>query len=762
MKKAILILSALLSCFPLNARTGPKRRAKAHAAPAKSFDADKNLADFSAQPFSDQGSHITVLRKNGEGFASYDLISAMAFGSLAARPNPAKKLFNLRLELEVAGQSEGYFAHDCSPTAEDFPRWSMQKAIDRGVTGEATLLYPEEDALILAANFTNRSKAAIRIRPHLVFSGGGEDVDSQAKLDSKAGVLTLSLDRSRLVQRKYKESICVLAGGPKSSGIFSAASMKGAENLSDSPLVGLGGFTVSLAPAAYTTLKPGQALRFPVAISVALDEKSARLPMARLWSRWAVTKGEALGKAKARWSLSSARLPHAVDPKFERLGRKAALTLLMSEYARRSELKSDMFSQAKGFRDAFFSDGLPMIALGYSELDLGLAEAALLELGSFSAAAPAPVPPHTGEELLLWETAGLPMHGFAAWELYQRDPELMRAGDFLKATGIHLRNECAWWPPHRDGDGNGLYAFAADEEKPWVPGATDSYNNQILQTYSISLSSMVSWQMQAAGALATAMGEKAEGDKLAAESLRISKALKAKTRDAAGIYEQGLDGLLPYILGLDQDLPQARTAMGLLTRSAAADALPFAEDGHFQPSQAYMMLRGLCLYGEHELARKAASKILEFLAEKPVFSAYALDGKGLGAPGDAASAAAILEMALERQEQEAFLLPDTKALSGRMIQIRTPDGALYIKRLGLGENKAPYETLNLGSLAGGAILAEGAFSLESDKDVRMSVASQWNLDISEEKTKREMFKGTKRTEFAMKAKTRYIVRIIKS
>src|SRR6185503_12928365 len=131
------------------------------------------------------------------------------------------------------------------------------------------------------------------------------------------------------------------------------------------------------------------------------------------------------------------------------------------QYGRRSELKNDMISQAKGWKDGFFSDGLPLAALGMSELDHGAAEAALLELSSFSAAVPAPVPPQTGEELLRWEAAGLPMHGVAALELYQRDPELGRAGDFLKGMGLHLRNECAWWPKNRDGDGNGLYAFGS-------------------------------------------------------------------------------------------------------------------------------------------------------------------------------------------------------------------------------------------------------------------------------------------------------------
>src|SRR5690348_8633830 len=105
-----------------------------------------------------------------------------------------------------------------------------------------------------------------------------------------------------------------------------------------------------------------------------------------------------------------------------------------------------MLSQAKTYADAFFSDGLPLAALGFSELDHGFAEASVLELSSFAASAPAPIPPYTGEELLLWEAAGLPMNGWAAWELYQRDPEPARAGAIMSAMASRLRNECAWWP----------------------------------------------------------------------------------------------------------------------------------------------------------------------------------------------------------------------------------------------------------------------------------------------------------------------------
>src|ERR1019366_4930821 len=135
----------------------------------------------------------------------------------------------------------------------------------------------------------------------------------------------------KLVQRKFKEVVCLIAGSGKSSARFTGGAAKN-EELSEVPQVSLGTFGITLGPKAYTTLKPGQSLRFPVALKVAPEEKQARLPMDRLWKRWALPKGEAISKAKARWLASAFHLPHAADSRFERVSRRAAATLLMNSY----------------------------------------------------------------------------------------------------------------------------------------------------------------------------------------------------------------------------------------------------------------------------------------------------------------------------------------------------------------------------------------------------------------------------------------------
>jgi hypothetical protein len=740
----------LLLVFFISVQALAKPKAKGASKIVASLD--KDLIDFGAQPFSDQGSHFVLKHLAGGGFSAWELSSASAFGNQAAAPHPAKKLFDFHIELETFKEGTIFFAKPVSLTTEYGPRWSIEKAMEPGATAESGLALPETDAMVLAANFTNRSKKPIKVRPRLVISGGMDNFDTTALFDPKSSVLSLTLDRSKLVQRKFKEVVCLMAGSGKSEARFSGGAAARGEELNDVPQVSLGTFNVELGPKAYTTLNPGQALRFPVALHVAPDEKQARLPMTRLWTRWALPKGEAMSKAKARWLVSAAHLPHAVDPKFERLSRRAAATLLMSQYARRLELKSDMLSQAKGYADAFFSDGLPMAALGLSELDHGLAESAVLELSSFSAAAPSPIPPYTGEELLLWEAAGLPMHGWAAWELYQRDPELGRAGAFLAGMGARLRNECAWWPANRDGDGNGLYAYAKEEEKPRSVAAPAGEAVGV-QTYSVALSSFVAWQMQMASALADAAGDSKEAQVLMAESLKIAQSLKKEARDAKGVYAQGLDGYLPYFLGLDTELASARLAMQGLLQQAALP-LPFLEKGEFNPGKAYLMLRTLALYGYQEEAHAAAEKILAFLEDKPCFSAYDSSGKGTGFPGDAATAGAVLEMTLERYTQDAYLWPDTTVLKGGLLSVKTSDGAFYLKRVGLSPAKAAYSPLSL------SVTADG-FLLTAEKETRVSLSSKWALQVTDLKAKQDIFKNTKRADMILRPRLVYAVKIEK-
>jgi hypothetical protein len=224
-----------------------------------------------------------------------------------------------------------------------------------------------------------------------------------------------------------------------------------------------------------------------------------------------------------------------------------------------------------------------------------------------------------------------------------------------------------------------------------------------------------------------------------------------------------LDGYFPFLLGLDTDPSRARRAIeaGLLAE-LKAEGLPFAENGVVTPWRGYVMIRLLALYGYRTEARQAAARLLDFLAEKPVLNtAYTKEGKPLGAGGDAATAAAVLTLALERYEQDVYLLPDTKAVAGRLLQFRTPDSSFYLKREGLPESKGLYTELSVGSPNGGAILDEGAMIIAADQDCRVAISSNDPLDISEIETEAKIFSNSLRPGFVLEKRKRYLIKIKK-
>ncbi|MES2202673.1 MAG: hypothetical protein V4498_10510 [candidate division FCPU426 bacterium] len=725
---ALLVLAALPSiAFCRGRATAAKQAVDA---------AEKNAIDFSVVPFSDLGSHVALRHLPAGGFNAWELDDASARDS-SAEPGSGR-LLRFRVELQLERGKQPLFSEggSTSGNAQYYSRWSTQEAKDSGVSADAGLAFAETDGIVFACNFVNRSRTPLRVRPALVISpvAGAAAALAKPHFDPKTGLFSLSL-------------------GPPGSQHLGLITSKGSSQMTSS------GDALSLGPKAFQTLSPGQSLRFPVAFKVASSEKEALLPVKRLWTRWALPKGMALGKARLRAKLSRLRLPRPVDPRFESLVHSASVTLLTSQYAKRGSLQATLFSQAKAGADGFFSEGMPLIALGFSELDLGLAEAALLELSANSADQEAPLAARRGETLGAIESAGLPMHGWASMELYLRDPDPTRASVFLGGMGRRLRHESSWWPAHRDGDGNGLYAYAKEQEKPWAAGAGKATEVPTkapkVQTYSVALSSFVAFQMQLAAALAEAAGDTVQSKRFLDGFQKTAKALKKEAWTAEAGYGPGLDGVLPYLLGLDTNPETARKAMdALLKPTGQGPAGLLAENGVLNPARAYLMLKALALFGYGEQARQAATRILDFLGTKPCFSAYdAASGKGLGAAGDAGTAAAILEMALERYTQDALWLPDSGKLSGGWLTLRSPDGGFYMKRTGLSSTKREaYSNFEAEAKA-------DTLSLRSAAACSVSLVSKRPITLVEVKSNKALYSHTRRMDLSLKANTAYLIKL---
>jgi hypothetical protein len=377
-----------------------------------------------------------------------------------------------------------------------------------------------------------------------------------------------------------------------------------------------------------------------------------------------------------------------------------------------------------------------------------------------------------------------------SWDLVHRDADFGRAEQFFQGFGTRMLNEAAWWPQHRDGDGNGLYAFGNDQEKPRYMGAgfapaarstadqsgfdaprgnpdsagQDPDTQLKLQNWSLALSSLVGWQLQASAAMAHRNGDSDKAAQLLAQAEATTAAMRQKAWDAsAGTYSQGLDGLFPFLTGLDSDPARARSAIQkrLLMPLADKKALPFTEEGVMVPWRALLMLKVLGLYGYHKEADDAAARLLGFFEKQPAFySAYNAQGEALGWPGSSATAGAVMAMAMQRYQAESFLLPDTRSLVGRLLQVRSPDGSLFIKVLP-PQDKDPYSLISVASPEGGAIMQENAMILTADKDVTLSFVSSFPVDVKQIDHS-SWDKNQKSFQMNLKAKKRYLVKFHRS
>ena len=776
--KLVLSFALLALTLPLHAAKHPKAKLKARPkAPVAVVPFESDLLDWTKLPFTDLGSHGVLVRQP-QGLAAWRLRSSFAFGSQAALPHPAKDLLDLRLEWKVEGEPLPRFA---TSTAElkSFARWAQESAQDGPLRAEMVTLYSHTDVVVTACTLTNAGTKPLRVRPviHLdreLING----YKAQLEASPRFAALWMGLDRGAMVGRPLQEWAGVWMGAQgwriEADPSFVKGRVNSTEPISLSRGAAVrqdGGLGVTMTWALPQLLAPKKTLRLPLMVVWGTDKAAVQALGQKEWVASAVPAGKAWKLTKDRWMATRARLPQPADARWALLVKRAALTLLMDDYAQRGALNSALPSTDKGTRDAFYSVESSLAALGWSELDLDRAEAAVLELASFAAAAPAPVPPFTGEEKLDWEACGLPLHGLAAWELYHRDPDLARASRFLGTLGPRLRNECAWWPGARDGDGNGLYAFSREEEKPALyqrppevvalsPSATGLSGTAapVFQPYSVALSSLVGWQMQAASALAAAASQAKESESLLALSDKTRAALLALAWDpASGGYGSGDQATWPFILGLDRDTTRAQIAAQRLIQDLGN--LPATQV--WAPWQRYFQLRFLASEGFLKESREFSEKTLVSLQNKGHFCSLCRDNGSDEGLLDVASAAVGIELGLERQEQELYLTEKTGPFEARWLQFRTLDSSFYMKRTRLPEKKAIYAKIKLETPNNGPILAEKSFIFSSDEQMAFQIQSEWPLDVSlAGKPGSLIFKGSHKIELLVPAKTRYLVRIV--
>jgi len=765
MAQVLAVTQALALCGALTFAMPPALFADVSVSPAPPKAAaplatDQGLADWRLQPFSDLASH-GVLWRRGPGLLAWRLSSARAFGSLAAAPNGAKFLFDFDLSVLVDGSTRPRFV-SCTASLENWPLWAMESAKDGDLQADAVTVFSAQDVLVAMVTLKNTGDKTLRVRPCLNLKRDGEGLNGSVELSPRYPAVWLSLDRSQMVGRPLVDIAGVWMGGPGRQAVLVGVPLKPHETRSlDSQ-----GLDLTLGWDRSQALAPGETLHLPILLAWGDDLTAVKNSADTQWKSSALPAGQALARARKRWALIEARLPRL--PQHERLLRRAALDLLLSDYGRHAALGADQFSAQKGLRDAFFSVDTPLAALGWAELDFGKAEDAVLDLSSFSASAPAAVPPFTGDEKLAWDAAGLPLNSLVAWELYHRDPKAQRAAAFLSNFGERLRNECAWWPPNRDGDGNGLYAFATAEEEPSYMQAADSTDFSAstpasLETWSLALTSLVAWQMQVGAALAQAAGDQDESGRLLAVARHSQEAIHDQAWDLTqSAYVQGLDGFWPLFLGLETDESRAHSEIeGWFLTQTAQKQEPWLQNGSWEPWRVYFAARTLAAFGYLKESKAISDDFINKMEKMDSFpSKIATDGTYQG--GDsAATAATIIEFLLEREQQEVFLNHSTGEFSARFLQFRSLDGSFYMKITKLPLKNEKYAQIKVETPLHGKILAEKAFIFSCPESLLIQIQSALGMDISPAANPTHLiFKDAHQVELLVPATRRILVRFV--
>jgi hypothetical protein len=269
--------------------------------------------------------------------------------------------------------------------------------------------------------------------------------------------------------------------------------------------------------------------------------------------------------------------------------------------------------------------------------------------------------------------------------------------------------------------------------------------------------------MQVGAALAQAAGNQDESKHLLAIAQHSQQAIHDQAWDLTqSAYVQGLDGFWPLTLGLESDENRAHSEIeGWFLTQTAQNQVPWLQNGSWEPWRVYFAARTLAAFGYLKESKAISDDFINKMEKMDSFpSKIAADGSYQGG-GSAATATAILEFLLEREQEEIFLNHSTGEFSARFLQFRSLDGSFYMKRTKLPLKNDKYALIKIETPLHGKILTEKAFIFSCPESLLIQIQSAIGMDISSAASPKHLiFKDAHQVELLVPASRRILVRFV--
>lgn len=674
-------------------------------------------------PMSDYGSHFGVKAMLGErragSLAHYLSTTSMNTGMLD------------RSTVVVSEGNREYFAPAFERHVRFLPYAIDDVSMDNGMRLETECFFAQTDVLVLAVALTNEGITPRSLKASLCFEADW-DILGRGSEGSfphlELGGVTAHKRGTGVILTNYFRFPGPSVG--RTVGCSSPIRHVKGNVFQDSYRLVLEGDPVRLAP--------GESMRRTYTIALVDDDKAEPLAPDH-------TAHELRQKTILNWQsfFDALPRPHSTDPQALEMYRLAATALRMNLYAPRNAGQSWNSVPAKVHFNYFWGWDTPLQVLGQAEWSPTLGWDGLQT--QLARAGKGWIPNRiddAGTASASWVSQP-PVQAWAAWQTWLRESAAEARGRYAASAVGPLTNNVIWWQEHRKGP-YGLACYKNGLESGW-DDSPRFYDISLIRnmvailprkTAAIDLNCWLYQTLDLSSRMADSLGD---GHK-AAEARENANDLARKVEDHMWSSTKGAWADLdrwgrerpvgsaawwPLFVGLTRSEERARLLVekhllnpasfngeyGIPTTPFNDSRFNHREDGYYWRGQVWLVpnyaaLVALYRYGYEREAETLAQKLIRLTEGKGgLYETYNSRtgevGRGSAGYGEAAAfqfgmtSALMMEILLHRYQEERFIMPGEKELSGYVRYLTPLSGGTwpaFIEVAEPGEN-VPYAVI---------------------------------------------------------------------